>query len=265
MALRISIGQYYPATSHLHRMDPRAKIGVALVWMITVFFIHTPLQLIYGLACAFMIVRISHIPPHKVMQSIKPLVVILCALSIFNLFFVQGGTPLIQWGILRITNLGVWDAICYPLRFSIAILMGALLLLTTTPTQLTDAFDALLSPLSSIGLPGHELAMVFSLMLRFIPTIADEASAIVDAQTARGGGWDSNSPTKRLQAICPVTIALLASCVRHAHNVGRALDARSYEGGAGRSHWHPLKMHTGDWGALAASAAYVAVLLLLGF
>ena len=263
MAMRISIGQYYPVPSPIHRLDPRVKIGCCLAVMLTVFFVRTPLQLIYAIGLSLALLAHSRIPARKVMESIRSLVVVLLLLGLFNLFFVHTGDPLIHLGPATITTEGLWDAICYPLRFSVAILMGALLLLTTTPTELTDAFDAVLGPLSRFGLPGHELAMVFSLMLRFIPTIADEASAIIDAQTARGGGWESGSFKDRISAIGPVVIALLASCVRHAHNVSRALDARCYEGGAGRSHWHPLHMESRDIWALLVCGLAVAGLFLV--
>lgn len=259
MALRIGIGQYYPKDSPVHRLDPRTKIVCALAVMLSVFFIRTPLQLLYALALSAALVRVSQIPAGKIAESIRPLVAILFLLGLFNLFFVHTGAVLVELGAVSITSDGLWDAVLYPLRFSVAILFGALLLLTTTPTELTDAFDALLGPLSRLGLPGHELAMVFSLMLRFIPTIADETSAIIDAQTARGAGWQQGGFSRRIRAIGPVIIALLASSVRHAHNVGRALDARCYEGGESRTHWHPLHLERRD-----ALAAGIAALALVG-
>ncbi len=264
MTMRIGIGQYYPHPSFLHRLDPRVKAGCALAVMLVIFFIQTPLQLLYVYVLAGALIAASRIPAKKIAESIKPLVLILVFLGIFNLFFVRTGTPVFTLGPIEITSAGFWDAVLYPMRFTIAILAGALLLMTTTPTELTDAFDGVLAPLSRFGLPGHELAMVFSLMLRFIPTIADEASSIIDAQRARGGGWDSGSFSRRIHGIGPVVIALLASSVRHAHNVGRALDARCYEGGAGRTQWHPLHMEQKDWAALAVCAAALLGLFLVG-
>lgn len=264
MAQKIGVGQYYPHPSFLHRLDPRVKAGCALAVMLVIFFIRTPLQLLYAYALSGALVAASRIPARKIAESMKPLVLILVFLGIFNLFFVRTGTPVIVLGPVEITSAGLWDAVLYPLRFTIAILFGALLLLTTTPTELTDAFDGVLGPLGRFGLPGHELAMVFSLMLRFIPTIADEASAIIDAQRARGGGWDAGSFSRRIHGIGPVIIALLASSVRHAHNVGRALDARCYEGGEGRTQWHPLHMEQKDWAALAIVAAALVGLFPVG-
>lgn len=263
MALRISIGQYYPHTSPIHRLDPRAKVLAALVIMVSVFFMRTPVQLLLGYALTALVIALARVPARSVWSSVRPLLAVLAFLSIFNLFVTTSGTTLLTLGALRITTDGVWFAILYTLRLAIAVVFGALVLLTTTPTELTDAFDATVGSLSRIGLPGHELAMVFSLMLRFIPTLADEAGAIVDAQTSRGGALGEGSFAHRVRAIGPVLVALLASSMRHANNLARALDARCYEGGAGRTHWHPLKMHAADWLSLAITAAYVTVLLLV--
>ena len=264
MAFRITLGRYHPADSPIHRLDPRAKIICALAIMVSVFFIRTPLQLAFGWAVALALIALSRVPVSKVLRSIRPIIVVLLVLSVFNLLFVTSGDVLVAWGPLRVTTDGLWAALNYSLRLVVAVIAATLLLLTTTPTQVTDAFDALLAPLSRIGLPGHEIAMVFSLMLRFIPTIADEASAIVDAQTVRGGALAEGSLVGRVRAIVPVIVALLASSLRHANGLSRALDARCYEGGAARSHWHPLQLHARDGVATALTCAYVAALLLLG-
>ena len=137
-------------------------------------------------------------------------------------------------------------------------------MLTTTPTQLADAFDRMLSPLSRVGLPGHEIAMVFSLMMRFVPTLADETSAIIDAQALRGGAFDEGGPVRRVRSIVPVVVALLASGLRHADGLSRALDARCYEGGAGRTHLHEQHLGAREAAAAALTASFVVLLALLG-
>ena len=263
MALHITMGRYVPAHSVLHRLDPRTKLICGMALMVSVFFIRTPLQLAFGWLVALALVRLSHIPTDKVLASIRPIIVVLMALSVFNLVLVTTGDTLVSLGPLRITTDGLWAAVNYSLRLVVAVIAAELILMTTTPTQLTDAFDALLAPISRIGLPGHEIAMVFSLMLRFIPTIADEAQAILDAQTARGGALAEGSLVRRVRAIVPVVVALLASSLRHANGLSRALDARCYEGGAARSHWHPLALHARDGVAAVLTCLYVAALLLL--
>ena len=264
MALRLSFGQYYQAESLLHSMDPRAKIVAALVVMVSSCVVLTPPQLALELAFGLAAVALSRVPVRKVLSSVAPLAVMLLVLGLFNLFFVRTGERILGLGPISIYSDGAWYALCYPLRFSVCVLMGALLLLTTTPAKLTDAFDALLSPLARIGLPAHELAMVFSLMLRFIPTLTDEALAIRDAQAARGGAIEQGNPLQRLRAVGSIVVALLASAAHHADNLARALDARGYVGGARRSQWHPLHMERRDWIALAVTAAYAAALVLLG-
>lgn len=264
MAMRLTIGQYVAKDSPIHRMDPRAKVIGAVAIMVSVFFIHTPVQLALGFVWALGLVALAHIPAHKVIESIRPIVFVVLVLSVFNLFLTTSGDELWSWGVLRITTDGLRAALLYSLRLVVGVIAGVLILLTTTPSQLTDGFDAMLSPLSRLGLPGHELAMVFSLMLRFIPTLADEAGAIMDAQASRGGALGEGSPVRRVRAVIPVLVALLASSLHHANDLSRALDARCYVGGATRSHWHPLRMRGADWAALAIAFAYVAALIALG-
>lgn len=264
MAFKLSLGQYYETNSLVHRLDPRAKTVCALACMVSVFFIHTPVQLALGFVYALGAVVLARIPAHKVLEAIKPVVFVLLILSLFNLFLVNTGDVLWEMGPLRVTTDSLRAALLYSLRLIIGVIAGLLILLTTTPSRLTDAFDAMLAPLARIGLPAHELAMVFSLMLRFIPTLADEAQAVVDAQTARGGALGEGSLVRRVHAIVPILVALLASSLHHANDLSRALDARCYVGGAMRTHWHPLHMRIADWLAIALTAAYVAVLLWIG-
>jgi len=263
VALRITIGQYYHTDSPVHRLDPRSKLACALALMVTVFFIVTPLQLALGLSFAAALVVVARLPLRNVLASVRPLVVVLVILGVFNLFYVHTGTIVLTLGPVAITDEAIWWAVCYPLRLSAAILYGAIILLTTTQIQLADAFDAALAPITHLGGPGHELAMVFSLMLRFIPTLADEASAIIDAQTARGGGMGEGGFAHRVRSIGPMLVALLGSAMRHADGVARALDARCYEGSVGRSHWHPLRFRTMDAVAVVLTGSYLIVLFLL--
>ena len=264
MALKLSLGQYYPANSPIHRLDPRVKLVCALVAMVSVFFILTPAQLVFGWVCALAALLVSRVPARKVLQSLRPIIVIVLVLGLLNLVMVTTGDTLAQLGPVRVTTGGVRAAFLYSLRLPIAVLARALVLLPTTPTPPTDAFDSLLSPLARLGLPAHEIAMVFSLMLRFVPTLADETQAILDAQTSRGGALAEGSLSHRIRSIVPVGVALLASSRRHADGLSRALDARCYEGGAARSHWHPLKLVPADALGAVATAAYLAILLLLG-
>ena len=282
MAVRISLGQYFAADSPIHRLDPRTKVVAALVIMVSVFFIHGPAQLALGLGLMVLAVALARIPIRRVIESLAPIIVVLVLLGLFNLFLTTSGDTVATLGVLRITTDGVRAALIYSLRLIIGVLAAllmlfsttpsqltdtfdarALILLTTTPAQLTDAFDGMLAPLARIGLPAHELAMVFSLMLRFIPTIADEAAALVDAQTARGGALGEGSPLRRAKAVVPLIVSLLASSLHHANDLSRALDARCYEGGATRGHWHPLRMGWQDGVVLALTCVYVSALVAI--
>lgn len=263
MAFRVSLGQYFPGSSVIHRLDPRAKLACSLVVMVSAFFVSTAAQLALALACSLALVAASRVPVARVLRSVSPVVAMLLALGVFNLLLTRGGETLVSAGPVLVTTRGVRAALLYPLRIVPAVVTMAVLLLTTTPTQITDAFEAALAPLSRLGLPGHELAMVFSLMLRFVPTLADEASAIVDAQTVRGAALGEGSPARRARAVGSVLVALLASSLHHAEGLSRALDARCYEGGAGRTHWHPLAYGRRDAVAALACAAYLVSLAAL--
>ena len=218
-----------------------------------------------GVAATFVVAALAtaRVPAGRVIASVRPLMVFLAVLSLFNLFFVRTGNVVATLGPVSVTDGGVLAAALYTARFALALVLGSLIMLTTTPTQLSDAFDRMLSPLSRVGLPGHEVAMVFSLMMRFIPTLADEASAIIDAQSLRGGAFDEGGPVQRVRSIVPVVVALLASGLRHADGLSRALDARCYEGGEGRTHFHEQRLGARDAVAALVTASFIGALAVL--
>lgn len=261
--LRIAIGQYYAARSPIHALDARVKLVCTLAALVAIFCVSNAAQL--GISAAFVAaaLALSHVPVGRVLASVRPLLVFLAVLSLFNLFFVRTGDVVATLGPVSLTSGGVVAAALYTARFALALVTGSLVMLTTTPTQLSDAFDRMLSPFSRVGLPGHEIAMVFSLMMRFVPTLADEASAIIDAQSLRGGAFDEGGPIRRVRSIVPVVVALLASGLRHADGLSRALDARCYEGGEGRTHLHEQRLGRGELVAALLTAALLAALVLL--
>ena len=263
MAFKLKIGQYYQASSPVHALDARVKFCCAFAGMVALFCASNPAQLVAGAIWTAVVVAASRVPTGRIAASIKPLVFFLGVLSLFNLVFVQTGKPLLALGALTVTTGGVWAAALYTVRFGLALMVGSLIMLTTTPTQLADAFDSMLSPLARLGLPAHEIAMVFSLMLRFIPTLADEASAILDAQAMRGGGLDEGGFGQRLRSVVPILVTLMASGIRHAEGLSRALDARCYEGGATRTHLHEQRVCPHDLLAAIAVTVLIAALFLL--
>lgn len=264
MALRITIGQYYEASSPVHALDARVKLWCVLAVLVAIFCASTLAQLALAVAFVAALLAAARVPMGRTIASVRPLMVFLAVLSLFNLFFVRSGDVVFSLGPLSVTSGGVSAAVLYTARFALALVTGSLVMLTTTPTQLADAFDRMLSPLSRIGLPGHEIAMVFSLMMRFVPTLADETSAIIDAQSLRGGAFDEGGPIRRVRSIVPVVVALLASGLRHAEGLSRALDARCYEGGEGRTHLHEPHLGARELVACALTAAFVVLLALLG-
>lgn len=263
MALKLGIGQFWHADSFMHKLDPRTKLICTLVVMLSVFFVTTPVQLVATFVCAAVLCAATRFPLRQLVRSIWPFVAMLSMLALINLLLVRGGCVLLSWGIIQITSEGVRVATLYSLRMILALVSAAVLLASTTQTQLTCGLDAGLGKLSRFGIPGHELAMVFSLMLRFIPTLADEVRAILDAQTMRGGGLTKGSPARRMRSLVPIMVALLASALRHADGIARALDARCFEPGRPRTQWHPLTLSWRDAAAGAFVVAWCALLIAL--
>ena len=264
MALKISVGQYYHGDSIIHRLNPNVKCLSALLLMLATFFIRNAPQLALLVVGVLCLLALAKIPVKQVLVSIIPLAWLLIFLSLFNLLLTREGTVLVSWSIFTITDMGAWSAFLYPVRILAAILMGALLLLTTTQTDLGNAFEAACSPLSKIGLPGKEIAMIFSLMLRFIPTLASDAVSISEAQTARAGDVASGSLPKRLRATFSIVVALLASSLRHANNLSKALDARHYVAGASRTRWHQPTFGAREAIALGVTVCFIALIFVLG-
>lgn len=264
MAIKVGLGSYVPGTSPLHRVDPRVKAVALLALMVSGMLVSTPAQLVLAAALTLVLVLATGVGPGRVVSSVAGVLVFLAVVGLFNLLFVQTGPELLRLGVVRLTTGGVWAAVLYSCRFGLLVLMGACLMLTTTPTQLADAFESLLSPLARLGLPVHEVAMVMSLALRFVPTLADEANAVMEAQALRGGSLETGTPVERVRASIAVLVPLFAGAMRHASGLSRALDARCYEGGNGRTHYHEPHVRGRDLAFVGLCVIYVIVLLLVG-
>ncbi len=263
MSCKLTIGRYYHASSIVHRLNPTVKSVCALLLILASFFVKTPLQLAFFCLIAIALLALAHIPVRHVLRSAVPVAWVLTVLALCNLLLVRGGDTLVAAGFVVITSAGVWAAILYPVRVFAAILIGMLLMLTTTPNDLGKAFDTALSPLSRIGLPGHELAMVFSLMLRFIPTLSADATSITEAQEARGGSARHGSLIQRCRALQSITVALIASSLRHAENLARALDARNYVAADQRTSWRQTRFTFREAASLLVTAAVIAGIFVL--
>ncbi|WP_229131701.1 energy-coupling factor transporter ATPase [Bifidobacterium mizhiense] len=249
--------------SLLARLDPRAKMVTFLLAMFTAFAISTPAQLILALVVTVGLFAAARAPLRSILNSVKGFLALMLLLALFNLLVTQTGRRLAAWGPFVLTTGGIWVAVLYACRFMLIIFLGALLVETTTPTQMTDACESLLSPLSKLGIHTNEIALVLSLALRFIPTLGREVQAIVEAQAARGGSIESGSLSQRLHAAIAITVPVFAGALRHADNLSRALDARCYEGSRQeRTHYRLLRLDRMDILFIALMALYLLALLL---
>ncbi|MEE8727376.1 MAG: energy-coupling factor transporter ATPase [Bifidobacterium thermacidophilum] len=249
--------------SAIGKLDTRVKVVAFLSLMFSAFAISSPYQLAVGTILTAGIVAAARISPLQLLARIHMFLFLFVFAGALNIFFVRTGTPLAHIGPVPITDDGVHTAIIYACRFALVIILGAVYVETTTPTAMTDAFESLLSPLKRCGIHVQEIALVLSLALRFLPTLRVEIISVAQAQAARGGSIESGSPAQRCRAMCAIIMPVFAASLRHADNLSLALDARSYEEGIHRTHWHEMRMHARDGVFCAACAVYVAALVLV--
>lgn len=261
----ISFGQYYPGESLLHRLDPRIKIVMAVLYTVCTFLCKSAVSFLALIVSIFLMMLISRIPIKVILRSIRPLMVIIAFTFFINIFWTQGeGAPLVEWGFLRIYKEGLWNATFMFLRiFSLVTGTGLFLTYTTTPMDLTDGLEALLSPLKKLHVPVHVFAMMMSITLRFIPTLSEETEKIMNAQKARGADFSSGSLVKRAKALIPILIPLFVSAINRALDLANAMECRCYHGGEGRTRLRALKCHVRDLFALVAILLLGAGILLL--
>lgn len=255
---KIAFGQYYPADSVIHRMDARAKIIAAILYIVTVFLCKNALCFAALALSAVLLVALSRIPLRLVLSTLKPLIVIITLTSVINIFFTKGETLLTPetWKI-HIYLEGLWNALFMILRITVLLAAtGVFLTFSTTPIALTDALESLLMPLSKLHLPVHDLAMITTIALRFIPTLSEETEKIMNAQKARGADFSSGGLIKRAKALLPVFIPLLSSAFKRADELANAMDCRCYHGGAGRTRLNVPRFRVSD---------AVAILLVTAF
>ncbi|WEV71831.1 energy-coupling factor transporter ATPase [Bifidobacterium sp. ESL0790] len=249
--------------SFIERLDPRVKLVVFLVLMFTSFMVGSIPQLLLTFTMVIVIAAAARLSPKRLWHSMRGFVALLVVMGIVNMLFVRSGRPLFSIWNFPITTDGLMAAILYTCRFGLVIILGIILLQTTTPTALTDGFGSLLSPLRKLGLHTQELALVMSLALRFLPTLAGEARDVIDAQSARGGSIETGSPAKRVKALAAIVVPIFAGALRHSDNLSLALDARCYEEGIHRTHWHAMRVARRDVIFTVLCAVYLAALLTM--
>ena len=260
----ITLGQYYPGNSAIHRMDPRTKLLATIAYIVGVFLVGNLPGYVLALAFLYLVVRIAGIRFSYVMKGLRPLRIILIFTFVLNVLFSSGTKVLFSLGFLTITEEGLLNAVFFSLRLVFLVMGTSVLTLTTSPVQLTDALEHLMKPLSRIGFPAHELAMMMTIALRFIPTLLEETDKIQKAQMARGADFESGNMLQRAKALIPLLVPLFVSAFRRANDLAMAMEARCYRGGDGRTRLRALKYTRLDLYALLATVAFLLVILLEG-
>ena len=259
----ITLGQYFPGNSIIHRLDPRTKLIMLIAYIIALFVAVSWVS--YGVMLAFllMVVAISQIPPKSIVRGMKPLLMILIFTGVLNLFFTKGSTVLVSFWIIEITLEGLERAFFMVIRIMMLVTGTFLLTYTTSPIALTDGLESLLSPLKKLHLPVHELAMMMCIALRFIPSLIEETDKIMSAQKARGADFESGSLMDRVKALVPILVPLFISAFRRADELATAMECRCYQGGDGRTKMKLLRYNIRDFQAFGTGVVLLAVIFTL--
>lgn len=258
----ITIGQYYPAESLLHRLDPRVKLFGTMIFLISVFSYKGLIGL--ALVTVFLagVIGLSKVPFRYMVKGLRAILVLMSITALFNLFLTPGEI-LVRFWIFKITKEGLLAAVRMMIRLSYLILGTSIMTLTTTPNQLTDALEQSLKPLNKLHVPVHEIAMMMSIALRFIPILIEETDKIMKAQMARGANFDEGGIVKKAKAMIPLLVPLFVSAFRRANDLAMAMEARCYRGGDGRTKMNPLRYHKADCIAYIVLVMYLVLLLVL--
>lgn len=259
----ITIGQYFPGNSLIHRLDPRFKIVITVLYIIMLFAGGSYIGLAVGAVYTFTAIALSGIHPKMFVKSIKPIVPFLLITAIINLLLVSSGDVIWQWKFLKITDAGINISAFMIIRIVLLIAGTSLLTYTTSPITLTDAIERLLSPLKKLKFPVHELAMMMSIALRFIPTLIEETDKIMSAQKARGAEIDTGSFITRARNLVSILVPLFISAFRRADELATAMECRCYNGGAGRTRLRQLRSAPRDYIALCFTVIFLAGTIIL--
>ncbi len=254
----IAFGQFYPAKSLLHRLDPRAKILLLITFIVLVFCTTNYFSLLLVVLSVFSVVLLSKVPLRLYFKSLKMIIVIVLITSALNLFY-GTGEPIVSWGFIKITLAGINNAIFVSVRILSLILISSALTFTTSPTDLTDALERLMKPLSVLKVKVHEIAMMMTIALRFVPLLLEETDKIMSAQKARGADMESGNLIQRIKALIPVLIPLFVSAFRRAYELAVAMECRCYQGGEGRTRMKSLHLHLRDYLSIL-----VVIILVVG-
>ena len=257
----ITLGQYFPGNSFIHRLDPRTKLIALVVYIVALFMAVNWVS--YALMAAFLLlcIKISTIPGKSFIRGMKPLMMILIFTGVLNLFFTTEGTVLVDFWFVTITTAGLQRAIFMVVRILLLICGTFLLTYTTSPISLTDGLEALMNPLKKIKVPVHELSMMMCIALRFIPTLIEETDKIMSAQKARGADFESGTLMEKAKAMIPILVPLFISAFRRADELATAMECRCYQGGEGRTKMKLLRYSRLDFRAFFVAAVLLAAIV----
>ena len=260
----ITIGQYYPSNSKIHNLDPRVKIVCTLLYLISLFTFKNILGYAMATVFLFTCIKMSKVPFKFIVKGLKPIMILLMITVGFNLFLTPGGEVLVHFWIFKITEQGLSSAVYMGVRLVFLIMGSSLMTLTTTPNSLTDGLESLLHPLNKIKVPVHDVSMMMSIALRFIPILLEETDKIMKAQIARGADMESGNIIQRAKAMVPILVPLFVSAFRRANDLAMAMEARCYRGGDGRTKMKPLIYKKKDYIAYITVILYVVVAFIVG-
>lgn len=258
----ITMGQFFPGKSVMHRMDPRIKMCLTVFYIVMIFCAQNFVTMALTILMCFVGIFLSKVPLKLYMKSLKPILFIVGFTAVLNLFY-GTGEPLVQWGFITITKNGILNSIMIAVRIVVLILISSVLTFTTSPTQLTDAIERLLKPLSYLHVPVHEFAMMMTIALRFVPTLLEETEKIMAAQKARGADMESGGMIQRIRALIPVLIPLFVSAFRRAFDLATAMESRCYNGGSGRTKMKVLKLGKIDFVTIALCIVFLGAFIAL--
>ena len=258
----ITIGQYYPADSRIHKLDPRVKIVCTLLYLISLFTFKSILGYVLATVFLFGCIKLSKVPFKFIVRGLKPIIILLLITVCFNLFLTPGGKTLVHVGFIKITEYGLSTAVYMAIRLIYLIIGTSLMTLTTTPNQLTDGLEKALSPLNRIHIPVHAIAMMMSIALRFIPILIEETDKIMKAQMARGADFEDGNLIQKAKSMVPLLIPLFVSAFRRADDLAMAMEARCYSGGEGRTKMKPLRYQGTDRKAYVILIAFLVLVIV---
>ena len=258
----VTLGQYFPGETSVHKLDPRTKLVLVIVYIVALFLAKGAASYALVAACLLAVIGISKIHLKVIVKSLKPLLLIIVLTALLNLFY-GSGEPLVQFWIFKITKQGIENAVFMVLRISLLVAGTFMLTYTTSPIALTDGLESLLSPLKRLHAPVHELSMMMSIALRFIPTLIEETDKIMSAQKARGADFESGNLLSRAKALVPILVPLFISAFRRADELATAMECRCYHGGEGRTKLSELHYQKRDYLAYLSGAALLAVMIVL--